>query len=125
MSDGVAEEIRAMMARRRMTGRRLAIRLHVSPSWVNYRLIGKQPIDVDDLAAIARVLEVSVVDLLPASASTVTHAYPPRRRPERRHPPIAPPRGPAGARRPAGHSTGHRTLGDSTRTHRLTPALDG
>jgi transcriptional regulator with XRE-family HTH domain len=61
----VAEEIRALMARRRMSGRQLAGQLGVSPSWVSYRLTGTQPIDVNDLALIAKALEVGVHELLP------------------------------------------------------------
>lgn len=65
MSGRVAEEIRALLARRRMSGRELARVLDVSPSWVSYRLTGTQPIDVNDLQKIARVLGVRIVDLLP------------------------------------------------------------
>lgn len=65
MSGRVAEEIRALLARRRMSGRELARALDVSPSWVSYRLTGTQPIDVNDLDRIARVLGVGIVDLLP------------------------------------------------------------
>jgi transcriptional regulator with XRE-family HTH domain len=61
----VAEEIRALMARRRISGRQLATQLEVSPSWVSYRLTGTQPIDVNDLALIADALGVGVHDLLP------------------------------------------------------------
>lgn len=64
----VAEEIRAMMARKRISGARLARALDVSPAWVSYRLTGVQPIDLNDLAAIARVLEVSVLSLIPDKA---------------------------------------------------------
>jgi transcriptional regulator with XRE-family HTH domain len=58
LSEQVAEEIRAMMARRRITGAALARRLDVSPAWVSYRLTGVQPIDLNDLQAIADVLDV-------------------------------------------------------------------
>lgn len=61
----VAEEIRALMARRRMSGRQLAAQLGVSPSWVSYRLTGTQPIDINDMSLIAKALEVGVHDLLP------------------------------------------------------------
>ena len=61
----IAEEIRAMMARRRMSGRELARRLDVSPAWVSYRLSGVQEIGVNDLSRIARLLQVHMVDLLP------------------------------------------------------------
>lgn len=65
LSQMVAEEIRALMARRRMSGRQLATELKVSPSWVSYRLTGAQPIDVNDLMQIARALGVGVHELLP------------------------------------------------------------
>lgn len=65
LSQMVAEEIRALMARRRMSGRQLATALKVSPSWVSYRLTGAQPIDVNDLSRIAHALGVGVHELLP------------------------------------------------------------
>jgi transcriptional regulator with XRE-family HTH domain len=66
MSVRVAEEIRVWMARRRVSGRALAKALGVSDAWVSYRLSGKQPIDLNDLEAIAGVLGVAPVELLPA-----------------------------------------------------------
>lgn len=68
LSDRIAEEIRALLARRRMSGRELARRLDVSPSWLSYRLTGVQPIDVNDLEMIAEVLDVNVTDLLGVAA---------------------------------------------------------
>lgn len=129
LSERVAEEIRAWMGRRRVTGARMARALGVSPAWVSYRLTGVQPIDLNDLEQIAEVLDVSVVDLLTPAARPVTHAYPSSRRSMqpvagrsqvsdtagRRHP-IAPPGRPSTDRRPAGGPTG-------SRTHRLTPTL--
>ncbi|PZM88676.1 MAG: hypothetical protein DIU79_16495 [Actinobacteria bacterium] len=77
MSGRVAEEIRALLARRRMSGRELARQLGVSPSWVSYRLTGTQPIDLNDLDAIAQVLGVGIVDLLPRDRrQQVTGWYP-------------------------------------------------
>jgi transcriptional regulator with XRE-family HTH domain len=66
LSELVAEEVRALMARRQMSGRTLATKLAVSPSWVSYRLSGKQPIDVNDMLLIANALSVGVHDLLPS-----------------------------------------------------------
>jgi transcriptional regulator with XRE-family HTH domain len=68
LSEQVAEEVRALLARRRMSGRQLASQLGVSPSWVSYRLTGAQPIDVNDMQRIADALGVAVIQLLPASA---------------------------------------------------------
>src|SRR5690242_11047111 len=65
LSDLVAEEVRALLARRRISGRQLATELGVSPSWVSYRLTGVQAIDLNDLMRIARALGVGVHDLLP------------------------------------------------------------
>ncbi|MEV6633931.1 helix-turn-helix transcriptional regulator [Actinoplanes sp. NPDC051470] len=65
LSQMVAEEIRALMGRRRMSGRQLATQLGVSPSWVSYRLTGTQPIDINDMHLIAGALGVGVHDLLP------------------------------------------------------------
>lgn len=66
LSEMVAEEIRALMARRKVSGRELAGQLGVSPSWISYRLSGKQPIDVNDLLRIANALGAGVHELLPS-----------------------------------------------------------
>jgi len=66
LSDRVAEEVRVALVRRRMSGRELARKLDVSPSWVSYRLTGSQPIDLNDLQRIAEALGLQPVDLLPA-----------------------------------------------------------
>lgn len=63
----MAEEIRALLARRRIAGVALAARIHRSQSYVSRRLTGDIPFDVDDLEAIARVLGVTVADLLPSA----------------------------------------------------------
>lgn len=62
----VADEIRVAMTRRRISGRDLAKKLNVSPSWISYRLSGRQPIDLNDLFRIARALGVGLYDLLPS-----------------------------------------------------------
>jgi transcriptional regulator with XRE-family HTH domain len=67
LSEQVAEEIRALLARRRISGRELARRLGASPSWVNFRLTGAQAIDLNDLQRIAEVLDVDVTSLIPNS----------------------------------------------------------
>lgn len=66
LSERVAEEIRAQMARKRMTGATLAKALKVSPAWISYRLSGKQAIDLNDLEAIAEALDVAVAELFPS-----------------------------------------------------------
>jgi transcriptional regulator with XRE-family HTH domain len=80
LTELVAEEIRALLARRRISGRELARRMGASYSWVNFRLTGAQPIDLNDLQRIADVLDVEVLDLLPTrEGRVVTHAGAPRR----------------------------------------------
>lgn len=69
LSIRVAEEIRALLARRKISGRDLARRLSVSPNWVSLRTSGSQPIDLNDLERIARALDVEVIDLLPAGSA--------------------------------------------------------
>lgn len=61
----VADEIRVAMTRQRMSGRDLAKKLNVSPSWISYRLSGRQPIDLNDLFRIAKALRIGVHQLLP------------------------------------------------------------
>lgn len=65
LSDHVAGEIRAILARRRITGRQLAVRLKVSRSWVSYRLTGTTEIGLNDLQRIAAALDIDATDLLP------------------------------------------------------------
>jgi transcriptional regulator with XRE-family HTH domain len=114
LSVRVAEEIRVMLTRRRMSGRELARRLDVSPSWVNYRLTGAQPIDLNDLERISEALGVTIHDLLPRSAgqSADTPRYPDsqladgevtQKRSDRTRPAGVgrPPNVPSGSRRPS------------------------
>jgi transcriptional regulator with XRE-family HTH domain len=66
LTERVAEEIRALLGRKRITGAALARSLGVSEAWVSYRLSGKQTIDLGDLERIAAALGVAPVELLPA-----------------------------------------------------------
>lgn len=106
LSDLVAEEVRVLLTRRRMSGRELARRLDVSASWVSYRLTGQQSIDLDDLQKIASVLGVAVVDLLPKESGAVTERYLPGERviatvdAQKTHKPTNPVRRPSIRRRP-------------------------
>ena len=71
LSDVAAEEIRALLGRKRMSQAELARRLNMTGAWLNYRLTGRQPIDLNDLQLIAAVLKVQPSDLLvPGSAIT-------------------------------------------------------
>lgn len=69
LSESVAAEIRALMARRMMTQAELAEKIGVSEMWVSRKARGRQVIDLDDLQRIADALDVAVVDLLPTTAS--------------------------------------------------------
>lgn len=61
----VAEEIRALLARRMANGAKLAAALGKSEMYVSRRLRGETAFDVDDLEKIAGYLGVEVTDLLP------------------------------------------------------------
>lgn len=77
----VADEIRVLLTRRRMSQAELARRLEVSGPWLNYRLTGKQPIDLNDLAIIATALSSTPVDILSRALAT---GESPAKRAERR-----------------------------------------
>lgn len=65
LTEQVAEEIRALLARRRLSGRELARRMGASASWVNFRLTGSVEIGLNDLERFADALEVDAHDLMP------------------------------------------------------------
>lgn len=67
LSEYVAGEIRATLARQRKSGRQLANALGASQTWVSSRLNGTTPIDLNDLARIAEALGIYAADLLPRS----------------------------------------------------------
>lgn len=77
MSDLIAEEIRVALTRQRMSQRRFAAKLGVSPAWLNYRLTGVQEIGVNDLKRMADALGVGIYDLLPPADVAAT-AGPPK-----------------------------------------------
>jgi len=93
LSEQVAEEIRVLLARRRMSQAELARRLDTSGAWLNYRLTGKQPIDLNDLDRIAAALGVKPAELL-AGPTTPKSVPPPFR------PPVTRPPGRNDSRRP-------------------------
>ena len=72
LTDRVADEIRAVMGRRRVRQNELARRLGVSEMWVSYRLNGRQPIDLNDLSQIAEALGVSADGLVTAAVKGPT-----------------------------------------------------
>lgn len=63
----VAGEIRAELARRRMSGRRLALALGETHVWVSRRLAGVTDLRLDDIERIAEVLGVPAWQLLAAA----------------------------------------------------------
>jgi DNA-binding Xre family transcriptional regulator len=69
LAEQVAEEIRVLLARRRIKQSHLARELGVNDQWVSVRLRGVTPLDLLDLERIAAVLEVPVTELLPRSAA--------------------------------------------------------
>ena len=64
----VAANIRAEIARQRVSQRTLADRLGMSPAALSNRLTGMTPIDVNELSAIADVLGVDPASLLVVAA---------------------------------------------------------
>src|SRR5262245_60778718 len=71
LNDLIAEEIRALLARRRLSASDLARMTGFTQRAISRRLTGEKVIDADDLDRIAAVLEVDVTDLLPAREGRV------------------------------------------------------
>jgi transcriptional regulator with XRE-family HTH domain len=78
----VGKQIKLQLFLKEMSGRDLAGQLGVSPSWVSYRLSGKQEIGLNDMFAIANALGLKVDDILTpevvaqaAEGSRTTHGY--------------------------------------------------
>lgn len=65
----VAEEIRVLLARKRISAAELARRTGLKQSTMSRRMTGETAFDMDDLEVIAKVLEVEVADLLPKTAA--------------------------------------------------------
>ena len=61
----VATEIRVQMARADVRQSQLAREIDKTEQWLSVRLRGRQPIDLNDLALIAKALGVGVAELLP------------------------------------------------------------
>jgi transcriptional regulator with XRE-family HTH domain len=64
LRESVAEEVRVLLARRRMTASALARQIDRSQSYMSRRLTGETAFDVDDLEAIAAVFGVTPVSLI-------------------------------------------------------------
>jgi transcriptional regulator with XRE-family HTH domain len=64
-----AEEIRVLLARRRMSAAELARRIGQKPQALSRRMIGDIPFDLHDLEVIANALGVEVKDLIAGDGS--------------------------------------------------------
>lgn len=60
----IAEEVRVLMARRRMSAVRLGVEIGRSQSYMSRRLTGDMPFDLDDLEAICAALDVPISSLM-------------------------------------------------------------
>jgi len=63
LREHVAEEIRVILARRKMSGAELARRTGIKQSTMSRRMTGETAFDMDDLEAISAVLGIEVGDL--------------------------------------------------------------
>jgi transcriptional regulator with XRE-family HTH domain len=72
LRERVAEEVRVLLARRRISASKLARELGVSQTYVWRRLSGETAFDLDDLERISAVLSVSVSDLMPKAGGQTT-----------------------------------------------------
>lgn len=61
----VANEVRAHLARRRLSARQAAFRLGWTQAYISRRMTGDAPFDVADLDQLARLLDVDMSDFLP------------------------------------------------------------
>jgi transcriptional regulator with XRE-family HTH domain len=64
LSDRVAEELRAVLARRQISASELARRTGLRQPYLSRRMTGAVPFNLDDLELIAPVLRIEVADLL-------------------------------------------------------------
>jgi transcriptional regulator with XRE-family HTH domain len=78
LRERTAEEIRVLLARRRMSAAELARRTGMKQSTMARRMTGETAFDLDDLEAIANVLGVAVIDLLPGAAQGAGQPTTPR-----------------------------------------------
>lgn len=70
-TDVVAANVRAEMARRRVTQRDIGDALGIAHSAVSHRLTGRTPLDVNEIATIAGLLGVDVAHLVDGVSSDV------------------------------------------------------
>ncbi len=72
VDQNVASEIRAQLARHRVSQRQLAERLHVNYMWISRRASGEVPVTVGDLHSIANALEIDPDVFLRAGSPATT-----------------------------------------------------
>jgi transcriptional regulator with XRE-family HTH domain len=117
LNEAVLEEIRALLARRRMTARQLAAALGEHEVWLSRRMTGRQLLDLNEVQRIAAALDVGLSALLPAGRVTDTYAVES----------ISGNLVSAGVRppdrRPPGHPSTHIPPSSLTRTARTQPAF--
>lgn len=70
LSAAVAAEVHRLCAEQGVSGRKLAQLTGMTLSVVQYKLAGKHPWDVDDLAVVAPALGVRVVDVIERAQAT-------------------------------------------------------
>lgn len=75
LTNAVAAEVRAEMARQRRSGRSVARELGWSHVYMSRRLTGQTPLGLDDLAAIAGVLGVPLTEFLQAGGGVRRPGY--------------------------------------------------
>lgn len=63
LQERVAEEVRALLARRRMSAHQTAVALGWTDMYMSRRLNSRAPFDLNDLEAIAGLLQVPVAEL--------------------------------------------------------------
>jgi len=100
MTERVAEEIRGLLGKRRVSQAELARQLGQSQMWVSDRLRGAQPLDLNDVERIAGVLGVQPLDLFSAAEVGTTLRYPQSHVPAPRRPVDSRPSGRSDSRAP-------------------------
>lgn len=65
LRERVAEEVRALLARKMMTGADLAVAIGRSPMYVSRRIRGEVAFDLDDMQRLSEALDVPLISLLP------------------------------------------------------------
>ena len=68
-SQATAANLRAELARQRISGRELARRLHKPPMWTQRRLAGTLAITLDDLALICGALDIPMTSVIENKAA--------------------------------------------------------